>query len=160
DVLIISAGFVIRAVSGAYIVEVEISPWLLICTFLLALLIAFGKRRNEILILGESADSHRKNLKDYSVQILDHYISITAACSIIAYSLYCISDRTEKAFHTNKLIYTIPFVIYGVLRYLYLLIFKKAGGEPELLLIKDKCLLIDVILWASTAILIIYNYSN
>jgi len=159
DALIISAGFVIRAVSGAYIVRVEISPWLLICTFLLALLIAFGKRRNEITVLGDSADSHRKNLKDYSVQILDYYIAITASCSVIAYSLYCISDRTEKAFHTDKLIFTIPFVIYGIFRYLYLLFFKKIGGEPELLLFRDKSLLLDVILWSGTSILIIYKYS-
>ncbi len=158
DVIIIAAGFVIRAISGTFIINVEISDWLFICSFLLALLLALGKRRNEILILGEQADNHRKNLKNYSTQILDYFILIISSSAIISYSLYCISPRTQEVFHTNALKFTIPFVIYGIFRYIYVLIFKNQGGEPESLLYKDSGLFINFILWSlSIIVIIIFN---
>jgi len=158
DVIIIAIGFVIRAIAGAFIINVEISNWLLFCSFLLALLIGFGKRRNELITLGENANSHRKNLKEYTTTITDYFILIISSAAIIAYSLYCMSERTRQQFHTDNLKYTIPFVVYGILRYIYIIIYNNEGGEPENLLLKDKGLLINFLLWTISIILIIALY--
>jgi len=156
DVIIIASGFVLRAISGTYIVNVEISEWLFICTFLLALLLGFGKRRNEIITLGNEADGHRKNLKNYSLQLLDYYIVAASSAAIFAYSMYCISERTGRNIVKHEYLkFTIPFVVYAIFRYIFILIFKNIGGEPESLLYKDKGLLISFLLWSVSIIVII-----
>jgi hypothetical protein len=137
-------------------IRVEISPWLLICTTLLALFLAFGKRRHEILLLEEGAINHRRILKEYSPYLLDQMISVVTASTVIAYCLYTISGDTIEKFGTNKLILTVPFVLYGIFRYLYLIHQKAEGGTPETLILKDRPLLIDVFLWVVSAALIIY----
>lgn len=149
DVLTISIGFVIRAIAGALTIKVSISPWLIICTFLIALFLVLGKRRHELIILKSNAKNHRKNLKNYSIEMLDHMINISATLLIISYSLY--------TFLSNNLymMLTIPFAIYGIFRYLFLIHKKNFGGEVELLF-KDKGIIISLFLWIITIIILLY----
>ena len=150
DVLAVSTGFVLRAIAGAEVINVPISSWLLICTILLALFLALGKRRNEILLLEENAVHHRKILYEYSPGLLDQMISVATASTVVAYALYTMSAETIKKFHTDNLKYTIPFVLYGIFRYLYLIHQKSEGGSPEKILLNDKPLLINIILYLIT----------
>ncbi|MEE9500602.1 MAG: decaprenyl-phosphate phosphoribosyltransferase [Candidatus Aminicenantaceae bacterium] len=156
DVFIVASGFFLRVIAGAVAIQVQISPWLLICTTLLALFLALSKRRHEILLLDEEAVNHRPILKEYSPYLLDQMISVATASTVIAYCLYTISGETIEKFGTNKLILTIPFVLYGIFRYLYLIHQKAEGGTPETLILKDRPLLFDVFLWITSAALIIY----
>ncbi|MCK4932863.1 MAG: decaprenyl-phosphate phosphoribosyltransferase [Candidatus Aminicenantes bacterium] len=156
DVFIVASGFFLRVIAGAVAIQVQISPWLLICTTLLALFLALSKRRHEILLLDEEAVNHRSILKEYSPYLLDQMISVVTASTVIAYCLYTISGETIEKFGTNKLILTIPFVLYGIFRYLYLIHQKAEGGTPETLILKDRPLLFDVFLWITSAALIIY----
>ena len=156
DVFIVASGFFLRVIAGAVAIQVQISPWLLICTTLLALFLALSKRRHEILLLDEEAMSHRPILKEYSAYLLDQMISVVTASTVIAYCLYTISGETIEKFGTNKLILTVPFVLYGIFRYLYLIHQKAEGGTPETLILKDRPLLLDIILWIVSAALIIY----
>jgi len=156
DVFIIAAGFFIRVIAGGLAIEVDISPWLLICTILLSLFLALSKRRHELIVLDKSAAQHRPILKEYNTTLLDQMIAVVTASTVIAYCLYTISTETITKFGTSKLIYTVPFVLYGIFRYLYLIHQKAEGGSPEILIIKDKPLLIDVFFWIITAIIIIY----
>lgn len=155
DVIIISLGFVIRAIAGALVIKVTISSWLLICTTFLALFLALGKRRHELILLAEDASYHRKQLVNLTPHLLDQMISIATAGAIISYSLYTMSEETVSKFGPH-LIYTLPFVLYGILRYLYLIYKEGLGGNPSMILIKDKPLLINVALWIITAGIIIY----
>jgi 4-hydroxybenzoate polyprenyltransferase len=157
DVMCISAGFVLRAVAGAVAISVPISPWLLICTILLALFLGFGKRRHEVNLLNETADSHRKSLKHYSLPFLDQVISVVTASTVVSYALYTLASDTVEHFGTRWLILTLPFVLYGVFRYLFLLFHLDKGGNPTKLLATDPPLLIDVALWLIAVIMII-NY--
>lgn len=156
DVFIIAAGFVIRIVAGGLVIEVPISSWLLICTMLLALFLAMGKRRHELVILENMASNHRSSLKEYSSYLLDQMIAVVTASTLIAYCLYTISAETVEKFETKNLIFTVPFVLYGIFRYLYLIHHKEKGGSPESLIIKDKPLLIDILLWIGTILFILY----
>ena len=156
DVFIVAAGFLIRVIAGGYAIEVYLSPWLLICTLLLALFLSMSKRRHELVILEEEASEHRPILKEYSPYLLDQMIAVVTASTVIAYSLYTISEETVIKFGTTKLIYTVPFVLYGIFRYLYLVHQRREGGSPEVLVLKDKPLLLDIFLWILTAGLIIY----
>lgn len=156
DVFIIAFGFLIRVVAGALAIKVYISPWLLICTLLLALFLAMSKRRHELVLLAENAHNHRPVLNDYSPALLDQMISVVTASTVVAYCLYTISEETVAKFGTTNLIFTVPFVVYGIFRYLYLVHKKIQGGSPESLILKDKPLLIDLFLWIITAILILY----
>jgi 4-hydroxybenzoate polyprenyltransferase len=156
DVFIVASGFFLRVIAGAVAIQVQISPWLLICTTLLALFLALSKRRHEILLLDEEAVNHRPILKEYSPYLLDQMISVATASTVIAYCLYTISGETIEKFGTNKLILTIPFVLYGIFRYLYLIHQKAEGGTPETLILKDRPLLFDIFLWIISAALIIY----
>jgi len=156
DVFIVASGFFLRVIAGAVAIQVQISPWLLICTTLLALFLALSKRRHEILLLDEEAINHRPILKEYSAYLLDQMISVVTASTVIAYCLYTISGETIEKFGTNKLILTVPFVLYGIFRYLYLIHQKAEGGTPETLILKDRPLLLDIILWIVSAALIIY----
>lgn len=160
DVFIITFGFVIRVVAGGLVIEVPISSWLLICTMLLALFLAMSKRRYEIVLLEDMASNHRPILKEYSPYLLDQMIAVVTASTLIAYCLYTISAETVEKFGTTNLVFTVPFVLYGIFRYLYLIHQKGKGGSPESLIIKDKPLLINILLWAGTVFFILYFYST
>ena len=155
DVFIIAAGFLIRVIAGGLAIGVEISSWLLICTILLSLFLALGKRRYELVLLDQNASQHRPILKEYNPYLLDQMISVVTASTFVAYCLYTISDETVEKFGTKNLIFTVPFVLYGIFRYLYLIHQKAEGGTPEALVLKDKPLLIDIFLWVVTAALIL-----
>jgi 4-hydroxybenzoate polyprenyltransferase len=155
DIFIVAAGFVIRVVAGGLAIQVEISSWLLICAMLLALFLAMGKRRHEIILLDEEATSHRPILKEYNPYLLDQMISVVTASTLVAYCLYTISEETVAKFGTRNLLFTVPFVLYGIFRYLYLIHQKAGGGTPESLIVKDKPLLIDILLWVAAAALIL-----
>lgn len=156
DVLAITTGFGLRVLAGGLIIHVAISSWLLLCTFLLALFLALCKRRHEVMLLGNMAPEHREVLSDYSIPLLDQMISVTTASVVIAYTLYTLDGKTVGKFGTEHLLYTVPFVVYGIFRYLYLVYIRNEGGSPETLLLKDLPLSAGIILWASAAAMIIY----
>lgn len=153
DVFAIAAGFVLRAVAGAIAVTVSISPWLLVCTVLLALLIGFGKRRHELVAL-DNASGHRRNLGVYNQAMLDQSVAVTAAGTLIAYAVYTFDS--ESAQHHHRMMLTIPFVAYGVFRYLYLLYFGGKGGAPEAMLLTDRPLVAAVAAWAVVSAFLFY----
>ena len=157
DVLTIAIGFVLRAVAGAVAVNVEISHWLLVCTILLALFIALAKRRHEIVLLAAGASGHRPILGEYSAYLLDQMIGVVTASTLIAYVFYTISPETVQKFGTQWLGLTIPFPLYGIFRYLYLVHQREGGGSPADLLLTDRPLLACVALWALAVALIIYR---
>jgi 4-hydroxybenzoate polyprenyltransferase len=155
DVLTVAAAYVLRVAAGvAAITVVRFSPWLYVCTTLGALFIVVSKRRQELVLLEQNANSHRAVLEQYSVRLLDEFIGIVTATTIIAYSLYTFSAPNVPANHTMML--TIPFVLYGVFRYLYLVHQKGEGGAPEDVILKDKPFLIDILLWGITVVLVMY----
>jgi hypothetical protein len=148
---------VLRAVAGAVAVNVEISHWLLVCTILLALFIALAKRRQEIVLLAAGAADHRPILGEYSAYLLDQMIVVVAASTLIAYVFYTISPETQEKFGTPWLGLTIPFPLYGIFRYLYLVHRRDGGGSPADLLLTDRPLLVCVAVWALAVVLIIYR---
>ncbi len=156
DVFVVALGFLIRVVAGGLAIEVSLSSWLLICTILLALFLALSKRRHELVLLEDGASDHRPILEEYSPYLLDQMIAVVTASTVIAYCLYTISEETVTKFGTTNLIFTVPFVLYGIFRYLYLIHQKSEGGSPEALIIKDKPLLIDIFLWIAAAVIILY----
>lgn len=151
DVLAIAAGFVLRAVAGAVVIPVPISPWLLVCTVLLALFLALTKRRAELSLLQDGATEHRPILEQYSVDMLDQMINVVTASTVMAYSLY-----TFTAGRTPYLMLTIPFVLYGIFRYLFLVHKRDAGGSPEQALLRDRPLMVNVLLWVAVSVAILY----
>jgi 4-hydroxybenzoate polyprenyltransferase len=157
DVLVIALGFVLRAAAGAVAVNVEISHWLLVCTLLLALFMALGKRRHELVLLADVATLHRRSLREYEPGLLDQMIAITAASALIAYVFYTTSPETELRFGTHLLGLTIPFPVYGIFRYLYLIHRQDGGGSPADTLLLDRPLLACVVLWGLFAVSIIYR---
>jgi 4-hydroxybenzoate polyprenyltransferase len=157
DVLTLAIGFVLRAVAGAVAVNVEISHWLLVCTILLALFIALAKRRHEIVLLADGAANHRPILGEYSAYLLDQMIAVVTASTLIAYVFYTISPETQEKFGTPWLGLTIPFPLYGIFRYLYLVHRRDGGGSPADLLLTDRPLLVCVAVWALAVALIIYR---
>ena len=154
DVFAIAAGFVLRAVSGAVAIDVPISPWLYLCTLLLALFLGFGKRRHELTSLEADAVRHRANLEAYSVPLLDQIIGIVAAAIVMAYSLYTFGAANVPG--NQAMMLTIPFVAYAVFRYLYLTQRRGLGGAPETLLFADRSLLACIAGWGLTSIAILY----
>jgi len=157
DVLAISLGFVLRAVAGAVAIEVYISEWLLICTILLALFLVLSKRRHELTTLSDSATGHRPTLQEYSPYLLDQMIAVTTPALVTAYAVYTTAQETRDKFQTDRLAWTLPFVLYGIFRYLYLVHRKEQGGSPTDVLLTDRPLLIDVFLWAVSVALIVYT---
>ncbi|MBM3932890.1 MAG: decaprenyl-phosphate phosphoribosyltransferase [SAR202 cluster bacterium] len=149
DVFAISAGFVLRAVAGAAVLQVPISPWLYTCTGLGALLIALAKRRSELVAAGEGASKQRQTLEMYTPHLLDQFIAIVAPSTLLAYTLYTFTASNLPANHAMML--TIPFVVYGLFRYLYLVHARGVGENPEDIIITDKPLIISVVLWLGTA---------
>lgn len=156
DALTVAVGFVLRAIAGAVVIDVEISGWLLICTILLALFLALGKRRHELLTLEEEAAAHRPILADYSAGLLDQMIAVVTASTVTAYALYTMSAETVAKFHTRLLPLTLPFVLYGIFRYLYLLHRRRLGGNPSELFLSDRALLGNTLLWMLAILLLIY----
>lgn len=149
DMMTIAAGFVLRAIAGGVLIHVPFTPWFLICTMLLSLFLAIGKRRNELTLLEGNTGSHRKVLDNYSITLLDQFNTIVTTATIISYSLFTFtSDRTIH------LMWTIPLVIYGMFRYLYLIHMKNQGGSPDRVLFEDKPILITVILYVVSVITI------
>lgn len=159
DVLVIAFGFLLRVVAGALAIGVGVSPWLLICTLLLSLFLSLGKRRHELILLSSRAAEHRPILTEYSAVLLDQMIAVVTSATVMAYCLYTIAEETVTKFGTRMLIYTVPFVLYGIFRYLYLVHRKTEGGSPETLIIRDRALLLDILLWIAVASLIIYARS-
>jgi 4-hydroxybenzoate polyprenyltransferase len=157
DVLVIAAGFVLRAVGGAVAVDVPIGPWLLVCTTLLALFLAFSKRRHELVSLGEQAADHRQILEEYSPYLLDQMIAVVTASTVVAYTVFAVSAEAADRLGTTRLGVTVPFVLYGIFRYLYLVHQKRGGGSPAALLLNDRPLLACVGLWAATVIVLMYT---
>jgi 4-hydroxybenzoate polyprenyltransferase len=157
DVMTIAAGYVLRVAAGAIVVNVaRFSPWLYLFTILLSLFIAICKRRNELLVLEGNANEHRAILQEYNIRFLDEMTGLVTSGAVMAYSLYTFSAPNLPSNHSMML--TIPFVIYGVFRYLYLVHVKELGGEPEELFLKDRPLLIDLVLTGMLVFLIMYVF--
>jgi 4-hydroxybenzoate polyprenyltransferase len=154
DVFAIAAGFVLRAAGGAVAIDVPISPWLYVCTMLLALFLGFGKRRHELATLQETAVHHRANLDSYSLPLLDQIIAVVASATVMTYSLYTFDAPNVPENHAMML--TIPFVAYAVFRYLFLIYRRHEGGSPEVLLVTDYPLLLCILGWAVTSVAILY----
>jgi len=155
DALTVAAFFVLRVAGGVLLISVErFSPWMYVCMVLLALYISFGKRRSEILLLEDGASHHRRVLSGYSIPLLDSYIQIVSAATIVAYSFYTFSAPNLPSNHAMML--TIPFVVYGIFRYLYLVQVDQSGGAPEELALTDHPLQITVVVWGLSAMFILY----
>jgi len=157
DVLTIAVGFVLRAVAGAVVIPVAVSVWLYLLTILLALFLALAKRRHELVLLADGATGHRRILQEYSPYLLDQMISVVTASTLVAYAIYTVSPETTAKFQTHWLGLTLPFPLYGIFRYLYLVHQKDGGGSPSDMLLTDRPLLICVALWAAVVALIIYG---
>jgi 4-hydroxybenzoate polyprenyltransferase len=154
DVFAIATGFVLRAAGGAVAIAVTASPWLFVCTALGALFIGFGKRRNELITLEGTAGAHRANLDDYNVPMLDQIIAVVSAAMLVSYAFYTFDASTVPDSHAMML--TIPFVAYGLFRYLFLMYRRGEGGSPELLLVRDPGLITCIIGWVATSLAILY----
>jgi 4-hydroxybenzoate polyprenyltransferase len=157
DVLVISIGFVIRALAGAVALDVPFSNWLVVCTLFLALFLSLSKRRYEIQLLEEEAVNHREVLGHYTVQYLDSLNLVVACATLIAYTIYTCSPEVVSRLGTDRLYLTLPFVVYGLFRYLYLLHINTHGGDPARTLVRDKYLMVAVLLWGALCVLIIYG---
>jgi 4-hydroxybenzoate polyprenyltransferase len=160
DLMLVALGFVIRAVAGIEAIAIpgnvpEITPWFLACTLFLALFLAMCKRRHEIILLNDNAKNHRKVLEEYSPAFLDQMVSVTTSATIISYALWSITGK----FAQYNMIYTLPFVIYGIFRYLYNVYLKEEGGAPEVILLKDRSLQIAILLWIITTVSLLYLHS-
>lgn len=156
DALAVSGGFVLRAVAGAEAISVVISPWLLMCTLLLALFLSFTKRRQEIVLLEDDATATRQILEEYTPHLLDQMIAVVTSCTVMSYCLYTISERTVHEVGSRDLIVTIPIVIYGIFRYLYLVHRHGQGDAPDQVLLNDGPLLLTVALYVAAVALIFY----
>jgi 4-hydroxybenzoate polyprenyltransferase len=155
DVMLIASGFLLRVAAGAPLVDAErFSPWLYVCMTLLALLFGFGKRRHELVLLQENANAHRQSLQEYNLPLLDHIISIVTASTLVTYAFYTFSAPNLPPNHAMML--TIPFVLYAIFRYLYLIHVKKMGGEPEEIVLSDRPLQATFILWGISVITVMY----
>ncbi|MCG6921202.1 MAG: decaprenyl-phosphate phosphoribosyltransferase [Acidobacteria bacterium] len=157
DVLAVSLGFVLRAVAGALAIDVHFSSWLLVCTILLALFLSLAKRRHELVLLDASAGDHRRILAEYSPYLLDQMIAVVTASCLTAYVFYTLAPETVEKYQTERLALTIPFVIYGIFRYLYLVHRREEGGSPSDVLLTDRPLAAAVALWAVVIVAIIYS---
>lgn len=161
DVIAISFNFLMRAWGGIAVLHpllpgLAISPWLLICTLFLSLFLAFCKRRNEIEQLRD-AGVHRNALRDYSVHLLDQLVGLTATTALVSYSIYTVWPSTVEKFGTSNLVYTIPFVVFGIMRYLYVVYSRNEGGDPSGILLTERWIIIDVFLWFLAVIFILWR---
>jgi|YNPNPStandDraft_1061719.scaffolds.fasta_scaffold06997_5 4-hydroxybenzoate polyprenyltransferase len=157
DVMILSSGFVLRLFSGAAILDVTMSSWFIICTILVSLFLGLGKRRQELVIMGDKAVRHRDVLKHYTPYFLDQMIAVVTASTLISYAIYTISEETVRKFHTQNLVLTLPFVLYGIFRYLYLIHRHGKGDSPTMLMLEDVPMMINSVLYIVTVIVVIYG---
>jgi 4-hydroxybenzoate polyprenyltransferase len=155
DVLVLAAGFVLRVVGGAVAIDVPVSRWLLLCAYLLALYLALGKRRSELALLGDSAGTHREVLGHYTLGLVDQAISVVLGATVLAYTLYTVAPDTVAKVGSEGLMATVPVVLYGLFRYLYLLHRYELGGSPTRVLVTDRPLQITVIVWFGVAAVVI-----
>ncbi len=152
DVMSIAVGFLLRVIGGALVIRVDISPWILLCTLLLSLFLGFSKRRNELVVMETDAQNHRKILEEYSLEFIDNMLSIITASTVMAYSLYTFSTNNKN----YNMMVTIPFVLYGIFRYQYIIYKKKEGGSPEETVLSDIPLIVSIALWGILSIVILY----
>jgi 4-hydroxybenzoate polyprenyltransferase len=156
DVMTLAAGFVLRVVAGGVAAGVALSTWLLLCTSLLALFLGFGKRRHELVLLEAGAAAHRPILAEYSPYFLDQMIAVVTTSTLVCYALYTMDPAVHQKLHTARLPLTIPFVLYGIFRYLYLVHQKEGGGDPAQVVLADRPLLVNILLWIGTVFAILY----
>jgi 4-hydroxybenzoate polyprenyltransferase len=156
DVMTLASGFVLRVVAGGLAIGVPVSTWLLLCTSLLALFLGFGKRRHELLLLETDACSHRPILAEYSPYFLDQLMAVVTTSTLVSYALYTMDPLVQQKLQTARLPLTIPFVLYGIFRYLYLVHQKDEGGDPTQVVFHDRPLLINIVLWTATVFAILY----
>ncbi len=158
DIFSIAFGFMIRIIAGAWIVDIEISNWLILCTLFLSLFLAITKRRSEIQLIEEQGiNQTRKVLGDYSINFADQMATVVASGAVISYALYTVSERTINTFHSENLIFTTPFVVFGIFRYLFLVHKKNLGENPTMVVTTDLPMIINILIWIGAAILIIYK---
>lgn len=160
DVMSISLGFVLRIEAGAQAMGVEVSRWLFLCTIFLALFLAFSKRRHELTLLAEGASEQRRVLDHYSPAFLDQMINVVTASSVLAYALYAVAPETVEKYHTQNLIFTIPLVLYGIFRYLYLMYQRAGERNPTEAILRDPPFLINILLWGLAVVWIVYGQSR
>jgi 4-hydroxybenzoate polyprenyltransferase len=158
DVLVLATGFVLRAIAGAVVIGAPISPWLYVCTMLLALFLALGKRRQEIVLLSQGASGHRPALDHYTIPLLDQLIQVVTTSLVVSYMLYSFFAESVPRNHT--MMFTIPFVLYGLFRYLYLVHVRGEGGAPEEVLLRDWAIGLCVVLWGVAVVIILYVIPN
>jgi 4-hydroxybenzoate polyprenyltransferase len=156
DVIVVACGFVLRAYAGGVAIDVPVSPWLVFITFVLALFLALARRRHELVVLGDSAVGHRGPLGEYSVPLIDQMISIVTAATLVGYMIYTASPDVAHRLHTEHLFLTVPFVAFGLLRYLYLISECDEGGDPARLVLRDRPLLISIIGWIIADVILLY----
>lgn len=156
DVLVLSLGFVLRVLAGGEAIGVAVSAWLLLCTIFVSLLLVVAKRRHELILLADGASDQRRVLDHYSPLLLDQMINVVTAGSVLAYALYSISPETVERFHTRRLVYTIPFVLFGIFRFLYLVYQGTSELNPTESMLKDAPFLINIALWGAVVVSIIY----
>lgn len=156
DVFALASGFVLRVVAGGVAIGVPLSPWLLLCTMLLALFLGFCKRRHELVLLGDEAGRHRPVLRHYDARFLDAMIGVVTSTTLMSYGLYTMSEETVRKFHTRGLLLTFPFVLYGLFRYLYLVYRRERGGDPTQDLLADRPTVVNALLWVATAGAVLY----
>jgi 4-hydroxybenzoate polyprenyltransferase len=157
DVMVVAVGFVLRVVAGGFAVGVKVSSWLLLCTIFLALFLAFSKRRHELMLLAGEAPSQRSVLSHYSPRFLDQMINVVTASSVLAYALYAVAPETVAKFGTDRLIYTLPLVLFGVFRYLYLIYQRPGERNPTEAILADAPFLVNVALWGLAVLWIVYG---
>jgi 4-hydroxybenzoate polyprenyltransferase len=155
DCTVISIGFCLRAIAGAVVVGVFISPWLIICTFALCLFLAFGKRQSEMVLLNENRESFRKTLAGYTPELLAHMLDVSSGLAVVCFLLYAMDDRTLRLFGTNNLVYTAPLVLYCVFRF-RAMIQQGNFSDPVQLVLKDLPFQIGFVLWVLACIVIVY----
>ncbi|NTV31276.1 decaprenyl-phosphate phosphoribosyltransferase [candidate division WWE3 bacterium] len=157
DVIFLALSFVIRAIGGVVAINAFLSPWLFVLTLFLAVLLALGKRRHELVLLGGNAGKHRRILDKYTVQLFDQLMVVMVTASLMAFMLYTMAEETVIHVGSVKLVYSMPLVLYGLFRYLYLVYRYEQGGNPTETLLSDPPLLMSVILWGVLAVAIIYT---
>ncbi len=157
DVMTISFGFVLRVLAGAAATAIQVSSWLILCTIFLSLFLAFSKRRHELILLADSATEQRRVLYHYSPAFLDQMINVVTASAVVSYALYAVAPETVEKYHTQNLVYTIPLVLFGIFRYLYLMYQRPGERNPTEAILRDLPFLINMGLWGLAVVWIVYG---
>jgi len=156
DIMIIAFGFVLRVIAGTVLAGVSASDWLIICTMTISLFLGFSKRRQELVFAEKNPSDQRLVLENYSLPFLDQMIAVVTGCTVISYALYTVSSETIARFGTRNLVFTIPFVLYGIFRYLYLVYHRVSGESPTEMMMKDTPSVVNVVLWFIVVIIVVY----